>query len=228
MDPVKVGSFLKTLRKEKNMTQENAAEQLHVSSRTISRWETGTNMPDIGMLVEIADYYQVSIPEIIQGERKSENMNEETRETAAAMADYSRNQVRRGKTKITGVLLSAFGIFVIISALMVFPGESSWGSIYSVLGSLFLVPGIYLLTRPLIAGRSMRILTVIGCILLLFGFFSVTDYLAVKELHQVPRFRYETVYESGHPDRLIYKTLFFDAVRENPGTAGEQVYILKK
>ena len=221
MDPVKVGSFLKTLRKEKNMTQENAAEQLHVSSRTISRWETGTNMPDIGMLVEIADYYQVSIPEIIQGERKSENMNEETREPAAAMADYSRNEVRRGKTKITGVLLSAFGIFVIISALMVFPGESSWGSIYSVLGSLFLVPGIYLLTRHLIAGRSLRIL-------LLFGFFSVTDYLAVKELHQVPRFRYQTVYESGHPDRLIYKTLFFDAVRENPGSAGEQVYILKK
>lgn len=228
MDPVKVGSFLRALRKEKNMTQEKIAERLNVSSRTISRWETGTNMPDIDMLVEIADYYEVSIPEIIHGERKSETMNEETRETAAAMAEYSQNEVKKGKTKIIGVFLSVFGVFIILSALMVFPGESSWGSIYSVLGSIFLVPGIYLLTRPLITGRGVRILTVIGCILLLFGFFSVTDYLAVKELHQVPRFRYETVYESGHPDRLIYKTLFFNAVRENPGTSGERVYLLKK
>jgi transcriptional regulator with XRE-family HTH domain len=46
MDQVKVGSFLKELRKEKNLTQENLAEQLNVPGRTISRWETGSNMPD--------------------------------------------------------------------------------------------------------------------------------------------------------------------------------------
>ena len=71
MDQVKIGSFLKKLRKEKNLTQEKLAEQLSVSNRTVSRWETGSNMPDIGMLVEIADYFGVSIPEIINGERKS-------------------------------------------------------------------------------------------------------------------------------------------------------------
>ena len=74
MDQIKIGSFLKELRKEKNLTQENLAEKLNVSNRTISRWETGSNMPDIGMLVEIAEFYDVSIPEIINGERKSENM----------------------------------------------------------------------------------------------------------------------------------------------------------
>ena len=56
MDQVKIGSFLKALRTEKELTQENLAEVLHVSGRTISRWETGSNMPDIGMLVEIADF----------------------------------------------------------------------------------------------------------------------------------------------------------------------------
>ena len=47
MDQKKTGQFLKTLRKEKNITQEVLAEALNVSSRTVSRWETGSNMPDI-------------------------------------------------------------------------------------------------------------------------------------------------------------------------------------
>ena len=78
MDQIKIGAFLKKLRKEKELTQEQLAEKLSVSGRTVSRWETGNNMPDIGMLIELADFYKVSIPEIIAGERKSEIMNQET------------------------------------------------------------------------------------------------------------------------------------------------------
>ena len=102
MDQAKIGSFLKALRNEKNLTQETLAEQLGVSNRTVSRWETGSNMPDIGMVVEIADFYDVSIPEIIDGERKSENMNQETRDTAVKIAEYSRNEVKTGKQKLIG------------------------------------------------------------------------------------------------------------------------------
>ena len=55
MDQRKIGAFLKELRKEKGITQEQMAEELGVSGRTISRWETGSNMPDISLLVEIAE-----------------------------------------------------------------------------------------------------------------------------------------------------------------------------
>ena len=72
MDQRKIGEFLKGLRKEKNLTQEQLAEQLNVSSRSVSRWETGRNMPDIGLLAEHAKLYDVSIPEIIDGKRRSE------------------------------------------------------------------------------------------------------------------------------------------------------------
>ena len=92
MDQIKIGAFLKTLRKEKNLTQEQAAEQLGVSNRTVSRWETGTNMPDIGLLLEIAELYGVSIPELIDGERKSEKMNEEAKEVASRMSDYAESE----------------------------------------------------------------------------------------------------------------------------------------
>ena len=89
MNQKKIGSFLKELRNEKGITQEQFAEILGVSGRSVSRWETGSNMPDISLLVEIADYFDVSIPEIINGERKSEKMNEEVKKVAEAMSDYA-------------------------------------------------------------------------------------------------------------------------------------------
>ena len=90
MDQIKVGAFLKDLRKEKGITQEQLAEKLGVTGRTISRWETGKNMPDISLLVEIAEFFDVSIPEIIKGERKSEYMKNETKEVAETMSDYAK------------------------------------------------------------------------------------------------------------------------------------------
>ena len=89
MEQQKVGSFLKELRKERNLTQEQFAEQLGVSGRSVSRWETGINMPAISLLVEIAEFYDVSISEIIDGERKSEKMNEEVKETVLKLSDYT-------------------------------------------------------------------------------------------------------------------------------------------
>ena len=227
MDQTRIGAFLKELRKEKNLTQEALAEQLRVSNRTISRWETGRNMPDIGMLVEIADFYDVSIPEIINAERKSENMNQEAKDTASAMAEYSRNESRIGKQKIVGGLMSAFGVFVIVSALSIFPSESSWGSVYAVLGSIFLIVGVWFGTKTVFVKRKPRVLSAIGCAVILFGIFSVTDYAAVAQFNQVPRFRYETTYDSRFPDQLVYKTLFFTAVQKNPGTEYERVEIVK-
>jgi len=71
MDLVKIGSFLQKLRKEKNFTQEQLAEQLGVSRRTVSRWETGSNMPDLDVLMELSDLYTVDLREILNGERKN-------------------------------------------------------------------------------------------------------------------------------------------------------------
>ena len=213
MDQVRIGSFLKELRKGKGLTQEALAEKFNVSNRTISRWETGSNMPDISMLVELAEFYDVSIPEIINGERKSENMNQETKETALTMAEYSHNEVKNSKKKLAGWLTAAFGIFIIISALIMFPSESSWSSIYSIVGSIFLLIGIYLIIRAVMAKKGLRALIVVLCAVVLFGLFSLSDYIAVAGFNQVPRFRYETVYSSLAPDELVYKTLFFTAVQ---------------
>ena len=65
MDTKKIGEFLKVLRKERGLTQEQLAEILLVSGRTISRWETGTNMPDLSILIKMAEFYNVEVKEIL-------------------------------------------------------------------------------------------------------------------------------------------------------------------
>ena len=95
MDLAKIGLFLKELRKEKELTQEQLAETLSVSRRTVSRWETGSNMPDLDLLVEMADLYQVDLRELLNGERKNERMNEEMKETVLQVAEYSSAEKQR-------------------------------------------------------------------------------------------------------------------------------------
>ena len=113
MEQQKVGSFLKELRKEKNLTQEQLAEQFNVSVRTVSRWETAVNMPDIVLLVELAAFYDVSIPEIIDGERKSEQMKDEKmkdeiKEAAIKLSDYSESMTQDTMKSIVCFMVIAF------------------------------------------------------------------------------------------------------------------------
>ena len=87
MDTKKIGAFLKQCRKEKNLTQEQLAEKFGVSARTVSRWETGINMPDLSILVQLAEYYDVEMRELLDGER-SQTMNKEMKETLDKVAVY--------------------------------------------------------------------------------------------------------------------------------------------
>ena len=117
MDQIKAGAFLKGLRREKGITQEQLAEELGVSSRTISRWETGNNMPDLSLLVEVAEYFDVSIPEIIKGERKSEDMKEEVKEVAEIMSDYAKAEKEQLVKSIRNMSFMGFTALLIYMAL---------------------------------------------------------------------------------------------------------------
>ena len=129
MDQKKIGRFLKELRKEKDITQEQLAEKINVSGRTVSRWETGSNMPDISLLAELAEFYDVSIPEIIDGERKSENMNEEVKETVLKLSDYTETINQKIKGRL--LVLTIIAIIGMIAFLIIeITGLDTPGSVY--------------------------------------------------------------------------------------------------
>lgn len=130
MNQQKIGEFLKCLRREKGLTQEQLAERFSVSSRTVSRWETGSNMPDVGMLVELADFYDVDIREILDSKRKSERMDRETKDALKMMASYA-DKKKTGATN--QIVYTAFGILTVLFVCsFLFIGDFS-GLLYGII-----------------------------------------------------------------------------------------------
>ena len=84
MDQKKIGGFLKELRKEKGLTQEELAEQFRVSSRTISRWENGNYLPPADILLTMSRLFNVSVNEILSGKRLLAEEYKEAAETNLA------------------------------------------------------------------------------------------------------------------------------------------------
>lgn len=121
MNQQKIGLFLKSLRKEKGLTQEQFAEIVNVSNRTVSRWENGNNMPDLGILIEISDFYEVELRELLNGERKSEKMNHELEETVLKAVDYTSSETSRYTKKQHWLLL--IGAFFWFASLLIIHTE---------------------------------------------------------------------------------------------------------
>lgn len=120
MDLVKIGRFLQELRKEKGLTQEQLAEKMEVARRTVSRWETGSNMPDLDILIELSDLYAVDFREILSGERKSESMNQELEDTVLQVADYSNEEKNRLLRRMHWLFIAGlvgFALFLVITLL---------------------------------------------------------------------------------------------------------------
>ncbi len=140
VDTKKIGEFLKILRKEKGLTQEQLAEILLVSGRTVSRWETGMNMPDLSILIQLAEFYAVDLKEILDGERKSEDMDKELKETLTKVADYSK--LEKEKAAKTGNI--AFGLSFAICVIMIVVQLISTGNFRDVAGEtvVLLIGGI--------------------------------------------------------------------------------------
>ncbi|MBR3357948.1 MAG: helix-turn-helix domain-containing protein [Solobacterium sp.] len=156
MELQKIGGFLKELRNEQEMTQEQLAEKLNVSRRTVSRWETGNNMPDLDLLIELADLYKVDLRELLNGERKGGNMDKEMEETVLQVAEYS-NAEKQRSAKIVTVYFVVGIIALFVNAIVNFMelGDTFW--IGFVKGSTFgLALGAMLLGLLYITGRMEK------------------------------------------------------------------------
>ncbi len=67
-----VQTTIKQLRKEKGIRQEQLAEHLHVTRQAVSNWENGKTQPDIEMLTQIAEYFEVSLEYLIYGKKRKQ------------------------------------------------------------------------------------------------------------------------------------------------------------
>ncbi|MDE6356912.1 MAG: helix-turn-helix domain-containing protein [Clostridia bacterium] len=74
MDQVKIGQFIKTTRKEKNLTQREVAESLGISEKTVSKWETGNGLPEVSLMLPLCELLAISVNELLSGERLDEKL----------------------------------------------------------------------------------------------------------------------------------------------------------
>lgn len=73
MNQTAIGSYILKKRREKNLTQEQLAEKLSVSNKTISKWENGKSMPDYSMIEQLCKELSVTLPELMDGEDAAED-----------------------------------------------------------------------------------------------------------------------------------------------------------
>ncbi len=113
MNQQKIGVFLKELRKEKQMTQEQLAEYLNVSNRSISRWETGNNLPDLDILIQLSKFYDVELIEILEGEKMKEDKQLES--TVQQVVEYGNEE----KLKLTRLMNLLFILGVVSNLIYI-------------------------------------------------------------------------------------------------------------
>lgn len=190
MDQKQIGAFLKQLRIEKKITQEQLAEVLGVSGRTISRWETGSNLPDLSILVQISEYYDVEIKEILNGERKNGKMDNELKETLLKVADY--HELEKQRALKNGNI--SFIIMFLICAAAIIVQALLTGDLSLIIGeTIILVAGGFVYIFGAIKSGSWNGTPLkntpkkdLSVSIICSGIFSIVFYFLIKEKADIP------------------------------------------
>ena len=124
MDTVKTGRFLKELRKEKGLTQDQLGEKVGVTNKTVSRWENGNYMPPVECLSILSELYGVSINEIVSGERLGEkdfpDAAEDNLKSALELSEQSYQ-----KTEKRLILSMAASFVLVLLIIFLLPSDSA-------------------------------------------------------------------------------------------------------
>lgn len=223
MDSKKIGAFIAVNRKKKGLTQEQLGERLGVTNKTISRWENGNYMPDLSMLEPLSKELGITLNELLAGEEIREEESAACAEKNLISAiDYSVKKIKNEHKKISICIMIA-GILICIFSFSIFEPESSWGEIYSILGCLLAVAGIFRELRAMTLLK--RILVCAGAFLLLIGIFMAADFVGVSEYKRPPVYRYLTTTYFTEGKIIEYRNLFYHVFQINADTPNEYFII---
>ena len=144
MDNAKTGGLIAARRRELSLTQKELAEKLHISDRTVSKWERGAGFPDISLLEPLADALGLSVLDLIQGETQKQAVTEVTlRDVVRSISLHARKTTRQQIVKWMAeaflLVMSAFFLFLIADYTGLFNQEVSMTipvGIYSAEGAL--------------------------------------------------------------------------------------------
>lgn len=153
MDNTKTGQFIKNLRTEKGLTQQELAEKLNCTNKAISRWETGSGSPDIDFLVPLAEILGVTVNELLAGERISEdNILQKSDEVIIDTMKKSKKQNDKRQWDV-------FAMSCLLQVLII-PWLAFDGGVYIWVG-VSLVSLFMTVVFTLISSKKLRVLTLV-------------------------------------------------------------------
>ncbi|MDE6606594.1 MAG: helix-turn-helix domain-containing protein [Lachnospiraceae bacterium] len=109
MDQIAVGRFITKKRKEKNLTQEQLAEKIGVSNKTISKWETGKCMPDYCIVEILCQELSITLAELINGEEDEKSIHTYDNQNVLELLK-EKQQLKNKKLLLIGVIFIIMGI----------------------------------------------------------------------------------------------------------------------
>ncbi|MDD3303894.1 MAG: helix-turn-helix transcriptional regulator [Clostridia bacterium] len=222
MNQEKIGRFIAECRKEKNMTQRELAEKLGVSDRTVGNWENGRNMPDLSLFKLLCAELEITLNDLMSGEKvKEKEYQYKLEENIINTIDYTNKKIEN-RNNFIGLILIIFGVLISITAVAIFPSESSWGSIYSIFGVMVSLIGISKFTKKLTYIK--RLICNFGYFIMFVLLLILIDYIGVVNMHQAPRFALVKI--SGE-NVMYYDTPFYDVVRHNVDKDNETFKVIK-
>ena len=107
MDNIKIGKLIAECRREKGLTQKQLADELNLSNKTISKWESGSGSPDISNLSEVAKVVGITVDELINGERKIEQEDRITSENIPVKKKLTKAQTITITITLLGAAIGA-------------------------------------------------------------------------------------------------------------------------
>ncbi len=155
MDNKKIGDFISKLRKSRNMTQKDLADQLGVTDKAVSKWERGAGYPDIGMLRPLADILGTTVNELLEGEVSEHTTESDTNDIANAL-EYADKIItikshKVGKISAAILAISLFiAIFTCVLVNVAVDHSLSWSILVIVgctMGGCLLIPPLLLKKR---------------------------------------------------------------------------------
>ena len=155
MNQIKIGEFIASQRKSKNLTQAALAEKLGITDRAVSKWETGKGLPDISLMLELCGILGITVNELLCGEKISmENSEQKNEQLLLDMAQEIEKKNKTIWTSMWAIMLVSMtaliaGIFI---AACLIP-EGVW-QLVAVLGIcvVFLIPCFYALKLEVSVG----------------------------------------------------------------------------
>lgn len=151
IDNKKFGEFVAQLRKEKNLTQKELAERLFISDKTVSKWERGLSIPDVSLLIPIADVLGVTVTELLYGERLGRERSlgiEEVEGLVTCSMDMSKQERSvQKKRRLRWVLLyiAAVSVVALETVLLMLNGFMELEGLYLVEGLMLVFGGWFCL-----------------------------------------------------------------------------------